>query len=141
MRLADRPERRRMLWARIELPAGRLCVGNLHASAGLPHAAAREVELAAERATEWAAGDPLLLGGDFNLRPRRTPEPFATLRDRFALGDPTAPDAIDHLLSRGLEVLERPRRMAPEERELTEPDGRRIRLSDHAPVTARFGLR
>jgi hypothetical protein len=141
MRLAERPERRRMLWARIELPAGRLCVGNLHASAGLPQAAARQVELAAERATEWAGGDPLVLGGDFNLRPQHTPEPFAILLERFGLGDPTAPDAIDHLLARGLDVLERPHRLAPAERDLSEPDGRRIRLSDHAPVTARFGLR
>ena len=49
-------------------------------------------------------------------------------------------DAIDHLLVRGLEVVERPRRLAPERRELTEPDGLRIRLSDHAPVSGAFAL-
>lgn len=33
--LTRRPERRRMLWARLELPeAGTVCVANLHASAG-----------------------------------------------------------------------------------------------------------
>ena len=92
------------------------------------------------RRLEWAGGDALVLGGDFNLRPRRDPEPFVLLRERFGLGEPTAPGAIDHLLARGLDVIERPRRLEPAERELTEPDGRRIRLSDHAPVVARFGL-
>lgn len=140
MRLAERPERRRMLWTRVELPEGRLCVANLHASAGLPAAAALEVERAAETALEWAAGAPLVLGGDFNLRPRRTPEAFVALRERLGLGDPTGPGAIDHLLVRGLEVLEAPRRLEAAERELREPDGRRITLSDHAPVLARFGL-
>src|SRR5918994_1355729 len=43
MRLARRPERRTMLWARVELPTGRVCVANLHASAGLPQAATAEV--------------------------------------------------------------------------------------------------
>ena len=129
-----------MLWARLALPQGRLCVANLHASAGLPHKAALEVERAAECAVEWAEGDPLVLGGDFNLRPRRQPEPFVRLRERFALAPPTDPAAIDHLLVRGAEVVEAPRRLAPERRELTEPDGRRLRLADHAPVIAVFGL-
>ena len=88
-----------------------MCVANLHASAGLPAAAAVEVERAAERALDWAAGDPLVFGGDFNLRPRRTPEPFVALRERLGLRDPTASGAIDHLLVRGLEVIEPPRRL------------------------------
>jgi endonuclease/exonuclease/phosphatase family metal-dependent hydrolase len=140
MRLAERPERRRMIWARLELPEGRVCVANLHASAGLPAAAAEELLRAARQALEWAAGDPLVLGGDFNLRPRRNPEAFAALSERFGLAEPTGPTAIDHLLARGLEVEERPRLLGAGERELTEPGGRRIRLSDHAPVAARFGL-
>ena len=37
-------------------------------------------------------------------------------------------------------MSERPRRLAPERRELTEPDGLRIRLSDHAPVSGAFVL-
>jgi endonuclease/exonuclease/phosphatase family metal-dependent hydrolase len=133
------PERRRMHWARLELPAaGRVCVANLHASAGLPLKAAAEVVAAAEAAVGWSAGDPLVFGGDLNLRPRVDPEPFQTLRARFDLREPTAPDAIDHLLVRGLEIAEPPRRLAPERRELVESDGLRIRLSDHAPVTATF---
>lgn len=140
MRLAERPERRRMIWTRAELPEGTVCVANLHASAGLPAAAAEELLRAAERAVEWSGAAPLVLGGDFNLRPRRNPEPFVLLRERFGLAEPTGPSAIDHLLARGLEIEERPHRLAPAERELTEPDGRRIRLSDHAPVAARFGM-
>jgi endonuclease/exonuclease/phosphatase family metal-dependent hydrolase len=136
MTLARRPERRRMLWARLELPEGRVCVANLHASAGRPQQAAAEVERAAERAVAWAGGDPLVFGGDLNLRPRRDPEAFAVLRERFDLREPTDPDAIDHLLVRGLRVVEPPRRLPPEAREVAEPDGLRLRLSDHAPVLA-----
>jgi endonuclease/exonuclease/phosphatase family metal-dependent hydrolase len=141
MTLARRPERRKMLWARVELPEGWVCMANLHASAGLPDKAAAEVEAAAERAVAWADGDPLVFGGDLNLRPRRDPEPFARLRERFDLRDPTDPDAIDHLLVRGLGVAERPRRLPPESREATEPDGLLLRLSDHAPVVAEFTMR
>jgi hypothetical protein len=79
-----------------------------------------------------------VFGGDLNLRPGRHPAAFAELRERFGLGEPTGPNAIDHLLARGLEVVEPPRQLAPEERELTEPDGRRLRLSDHAPVVAQW---
>jgi endonuclease/exonuclease/phosphatase family metal-dependent hydrolase len=140
LQLARRPERRRMVWARLELPAGRVCVANLHASAGLPDAAGAELELAAELAVDWAAGDPLMLGGDLNLRPARSPAPFVAVRERFGLGDPTSPTAIDHLLVRGMAVEERPCRLPAEERELIEPDGLRIRLSDHAPVVARFSV-
>lgn len=140
MRLAERPERRRMIWSRVELPGGRVCVANLHASAGLPAAASAELLRAAEQAVEWAGPDPLVLGGDLNLRPRRDPGPFELLRERFGLGEPTGPNAIDHVLVRGLATEERPHRLEPAERELAEPDGRRIRLSDHAPVAARFRL-
>jgi endonuclease/exonuclease/phosphatase family metal-dependent hydrolase len=141
MTLARRPERRRMLWARVELPVGRVSVANLHASAGRPLKAAAEVEAAAERAVEWAEGDPLVFGGDLNLRTRLEPEPFERLRERCDLRAPTDPDAIDHLLARGLEVVERPRRLPAEAREVTEPDGLRLRLSDHAPVLAAFAPR
>ena len=73
--LAWRPEQRRMQWARIELPGGgRVCVANLHASAGLPARAALEALAAAETAVELSGADPLVLGGDFNLRPARDPQ-------------------------------------------------------------------
>jgi endonuclease/exonuclease/phosphatase family metal-dependent hydrolase len=140
--LARRPERRRMVWARVRLRGGAtVCVANLHASAGLPQQAAGEVIAAAARAVEWSAGDPLVFGGDLNLRPANDPLPFAELRERFRLGDSTGPQAIDHVLARDLEVVERPRRLAAEERELPQPGGLRLRLSDHAPVIARFEVK
>ena len=137
--LARRPERRRMHWARLELPdGGALCVANLHATAGRPAQASGEVLAAVEAAVEWSAGAPLVFGGDLNLRPARQPEPFALLRERFGLREPTAPDAIDHVLVRGLEIAEPPRRLAPERRELIEPGSLRLRLSDHLPIAAAF---
>jgi len=137
--LTFRPEQRRMIWARVRLASGEtLCVANLHASAGLPEKASAEVLAAAAHAVEWSAGDPLVFGGDTNLRPKRTPVPFADLRERFGLGDPTGPTAIDHILARGLQVVEAPRRLPPEERELTMDGGLRLRLSDHAPVISEF---
>jgi hypothetical protein len=78
------------------------------------------------------------LGGDLNLRPGKQPRIFERLRDEFGFESPTTgPDAIDHILCRDLEVLEPPRAWPPEEREL-QLDGRALRLSDHAPVQARF---
>ena len=140
--LAWRPEQRRMQWARLRPPASDglpVCVANLHASAGLPEQAARELIRAAEHALDWSGADPLVFGGDLNLRPRRDPGTFVELRERLGLGDPTGPDAIDHLLVRGLEAIERPRQLPAGRRELREPGGLRIRLSDHAPVSAHFG--
>ena len=137
--LTFRPEQRRMIWARLQLASGEtVCVANLHASAGLPEKASVEVLAAAAHAVEWSAGDPLVFGGDTNLRPKRTPLPFVELRERFGLGEPTGPNAIDHILARGLRVVERPRRLPPEERELPVEGGLRLRLSDHAPVISEF---
>ena len=138
--LARRPERRRLLWARLSAADGRaLCVGNVHLSVGRPFAAAHEAASAAARAVEWSRAAPLAFGGDLNLPPRSSPTIFAELEERFGLAPPTAPDAIDHILVRGLEPLEAPRRLAAEERELPGPGGLALRLSDHAPVVGRFG--
>jgi endonuclease/exonuclease/phosphatase (EEP) superfamily protein YafD len=142
MTLARTPERRRMVWARVRLPGGdTVCVANLHASAGLPAKASSELLAAAQNAVDWSGRDPLVFGGDTNLRPARDPMPFAVLRERFGLGDPTGPHAIDHLLSRGLDVVERPHRLPGEERDVPDATGLRIRLSDHAPVMATYEVR
>jgi hypothetical protein len=139
MILTERPERRTMIWARVELPDGATaCFANLHASAGLPEQASVELPAAAASAAKWSEGDPLVFGGDLNLRPAQHPEPFVELRERFGLGEPTGPKVIDHLLARGLEVVEPTRQLAPEERELTERRGLRLRLSDHAPVVGQW---
>lgn len=43
-------------------------VANLHATAGSDDAAQRDGRLAARAALEWSEGEPLVIGGDFNLR-------------------------------------------------------------------------
>ena len=140
--LAERPERRRMLWALVAAPDGqRLAVANLHATSDDRSASAREVELAAERAVEWAGAHPLVFGGDFNLRPRERPDAFERLRQRFGLREPTGPNSLDHVLARDLELVAPARALNPEEHEVPGPDGLRIRLSDHAPVVASLGMK
>jgi endonuclease/exonuclease/phosphatase family metal-dependent hydrolase len=99
--------------------------------------ATADILRAAEVASAWAGAAPLLFGGDLNLRPAENPEAFELLRDRFGLAGATAPDAIDHLLTRNLEVSVAPAHWAPERRE-RRWGGRLLRLSDHAPVEARF---
>ena len=140
--LATRPERRRLLMARLELADGRrLVVACMHLSVPRTGQGRAEALRAAELATEWAAGDPLVLGGDLNLRPADHRAAFDDLRDRFALAPPTGPRAIDHLLARSLDVVARPIALPAAEREVPGPDGLAIRLSDHASVVAAFGLR
>lgn len=117
-----------------------LCVANLHASAHQPELAIEDVLRAATAADEWADEAPLVFGGDFNLQPEESPAVFAELRERFGLAAPTGPRAIDHLLARGLDVVEPPHQWSPERRELSQ-DGLALRLSDHAPVEAMFTTR
>lgn len=128
------PERRAMGFVRT---ASGICVANLHATNDRPKLAAQDVVQAARAALRWAAGSPLVFGGDLNLRPGKQPRIFERLADEFGLAPPTAPTAIDHILCRGLEVVEPPAQWPPEQREL-QLEGRALRLSDHAPVQARF---
>jgi endonuclease/exonuclease/phosphatase family metal-dependent hydrolase len=138
--LARRPERRRMQWLRLEHQSGVvLCVANLHASAHRPARAAQEVEHAAQSALEWSAGRPLILGGDFNVRPAEQPWLYEHLQlEGFT--QPTGPRLIDHLLPRGARVIEAPHQLPAERREVTAGDGERVRLSDHAVVAAAFNV-
>jgi endonuclease/exonuclease/phosphatase family metal-dependent hydrolase len=140
--LARRPERRTLLWTRLAGPGGRrLCVANVHLTAEGDHTrAARELLHVAALCVEWDADAPLVLGGDMNLRPREHPWAFEELRERFGLAPPTAPDAVDHLLARGLEVVAPPGRLSAEARDVEWPGGGRVRLSDHALVAARFRM-
>jgi endonuclease/exonuclease/phosphatase family metal-dependent hydrolase len=128
------PERRAMALTRT---ASGVCVANLHATNDVPELAVEDVLRGAEAATEFAGEAPLLFGGDLNLRPRQNPEVFEQLAERFGLGEPTGPTAIDHLLGRGLSAVEPVRAWPPEQRELSE-GGLALRLSDHAPIEARF---
>jgi len=108
MRLCRLPERR---WVHAARLACGLWVANLHATGHNPAAAVRDARLAAQSALAWAAGEPLVLGGDFNLNQ-------LSLNDlRHAAGH-----SVDHVFAAGLctsgtaDVLDRGR------------------LSDHAPV-------
>jgi endonuclease/exonuclease/phosphatase family metal-dependent hydrolase len=136
-------ERRRMSFVRLHGAEGDICVANVHLSTG-SGPPQREARLAAATAVEWAGNDPLVLGGDFNMRPRYNAQVFGELEGSFGLTGRTAPDAIDHLLARGLETVRAPTAWPDEMRELQMPIGletRRLRLSDHAPVEATFALR
>lgn len=133
LRAGPKPERRTMAFTRT---AAGVCVANLHPSTADP-LASEELLLAADRAVEWAGASPLILGGDFNVRPRQSTV-FDELTERHGFSAPADPDAIDHLLAHGLRVIEPARAWAPEEREVS-AEGLAIRLSDHAPVEAAFG--
>jgi endonuclease/exonuclease/phosphatase family metal-dependent hydrolase len=138
--LARLPERRRMMWVRLQHPSGQsVCVANLHASAHNPARAAQELERAADAALGWSAGHPLILGGDFNVRPSAQAWIFEQLADRGFSG-PTGDKLIDHLLVRGLGVTEPPRQLPAERREVRAGDADRVRLSDHAVVVAAFDV-
>ncbi len=135
-----RPERRTMAFTRAMVgdPGIEVCVANLHASAGPGRhgEAEREILAAARHASQWAADMPLVFGGDLNLRPRETTV-YAELERRDGLAGTTSAGALDHLLVRGLHSTLAPQTWPPEQREVREGD-RAIRLSDHAPVQARF---
>jgi len=147
-----RPERRAMGLTRVAIgrsdgqrglrvaageEARELCVANLHATSDAPALASEDVLRAAEAAVAWAGDSPLLFGGDLNLRPAEQPGAFAELRERLGLAGETGPEAIDHLLGRGLRAGAPPLPWPPPRRELPWR-GLALRLSDHAPVQAGF---
>ena len=104
------PERRVVHGVRL---AGGRWVCNLHAQAHSEARAQADIALAAATATEWAAGAPVVLGGDLNTR---TP-----IAPGFAHA---AGHSVDH-------VLVRPANVAAPGRTLE-----RGPLSDHLPVLA-----
>jgi endonuclease/exonuclease/phosphatase family protein len=141
LQLTRRPERRSMAFSRLE---SGLCIANLHAGTDRS-SAEREVLEAGRVAHEWAAGAPLLLGGDLNLRPALSPHVFATLERDYGLAAPTGEWVIDHLLVSGATVDEPASRWQPAAREVPDPTEaesrvRPIRLSDHSPVEVAFSL-
>jgi endonuclease/exonuclease/phosphatase family metal-dependent hydrolase len=136
--LARWPERRRMMWVRLSDQNGAtVCVANLHASAHNPARAAHEVERAADAALEWSGERPLIFGGDFNVRPAEQPWIFERLAG-LGFSGPTGPELIDHLLVRGMLVVEQPHQLPAERREVQAGNAPRVRLSDHAVVVATF---
>ena len=140
--MTERPERRRMLWTRLRAPDGaELAVANLHASVRSVPRSGEEVIAAAACAVDWAGTLPLVFGGDLNHSPARERDVFDELQRRFGLAPPTPGDAIDHLLLRGLEIAEPPRRLPDSVREPTRADGLRLQLSDHACVACTAGMK
>jgi endonuclease/exonuclease/phosphatase family metal-dependent hydrolase len=110
LRLRRWPERR---WVHaVQLGAG-VWLANLHASAGDERRAWEDGRRAAAVAGRWAAGEPLVLGGDFNLRSPSF-EGFTWLGGRD----------VDHLFVAGLR--------AEGETEVLD----RGTLSDHPPLAA-----
>jgi endonuclease/exonuclease/phosphatase family metal-dependent hydrolase len=102
-RLCVWPERR---WLHAVCLASGTWIANLHAGG-----TARDAERARQRALEWAAGAPLVLGGDFNIH-------SLSLPGLVHAGGHSA----DHIFAAGLQPV----------------DGAEVldrgRLSDHAPV-------
>jgi endonuclease/exonuclease/phosphatase family metal-dependent hydrolase len=109
-RLCRWPERR---WVHgVQLASG-VWLANLHATAHDTDAAWRDGRAAAAASRRWAAGNPLVLGGDFNLR-----QPAFEGMTRVASRD------VDHLFVAGLD--------ADGEAEVLD----RGVLSDHPPLVA-----
>ncbi len=131
--LARLPERR--VVSMVTTGSG-LHLANLHASTG--PAASKDVLKAARLAREWAGDAPLVLGGDFNLRPRSS-DVFGDLEQAHGFSGATAPGSIDHLLVHGAEVLEPGEAWPDIRRDVPDPaTGLKLRLSDHAPVVSRI---
>jgi endonuclease/exonuclease/phosphatase family metal-dependent hydrolase len=123
LRLRSWPERRVAQLLRL---GDGTCVVNFHASTR-PARAASELERLWKRALEYAGAAPLILGGDLNLR-----EPDAP---RGEIAHVAAHD-VDHGFARGplagqAQTLDR--RIVRE--------GRRVELSDHAPLQVELRAR
>ena len=96
------------------------------------------------RAAGGAGGDRVgrrraaVFGGDLNLRPAEQPAGLrAAAGASSACAPPTAPEAIDQCSAAASRCSSRRPHGRRERRELP-LDGRALRLSDHAPVEARF---
>jgi endonuclease/exonuclease/phosphatase family metal-dependent hydrolase len=131
-------ERRRLIFVRLRSDTDQkeICVANLHASAADQASAEREVRRAARLAVEWAGEAPLVLGGDFNLKPEASTI-FDELESDLGLSGVRDAGSIDHLLTRAFDVVRPAEKWPDERRDLEVPWGsgrRRIRLSDHAPI-------
>jgi endonuclease/exonuclease/phosphatase family metal-dependent hydrolase len=123
VRLRVWPERRVAQLGRL---ADGVSVVNFHGSARAELAQA-ELERLWELALAWAAGAPLLLGGDLNLR-----GPLAPQSDIVRL----ASRDVDHLFARGA-------RTASDGEQLDRHvalGGRSLELSDHVPLAAEVEL-
>jgi endonuclease/exonuclease/phosphatase family metal-dependent hydrolase len=122
IRLRVWPERRVAQLARL---ADGVSVANFHASAREPLAEA-ELERLWAAAVAWAEGEPLVLGGDLNLRAPPAP----------AGAQHVARRDVDHIFALGLRPRGEPALL---ERAVT-LGGRVLQLSDHPPLLAELAL-
>ncbi len=117
LRLCLRPERRWVHAVRIDWG---LWVANLHATVHDDPAARRDAERAREATLAWAAGSPLILGGDFNVR-------SLSLEGLIYAGG----HDVDHVFAHGLVASGQAMVL---ERDASVPGRGTVTLSDHAPV-------
>jgi endonuclease/exonuclease/phosphatase family metal-dependent hydrolase len=118
MRLRTWPERR--VAQLVRLRSG-VCVANFHGSTR-PALAAAELQSLSALALAWADEDPLVIGGDLNLRSREL-----VLGAGLSL---LASRDVDHLLARGLDASGEPQRLD----RAAVVDGVAVALSDHVPL-------
>jgi endonuclease/exonuclease/phosphatase family metal-dependent hydrolase len=127
-------ERRVVHAVRVAIPDGRtIVVANMHATNYRPDKRLADVELlrAAAFADALARPDePVVLGGDFNVTIVSSPTLRALSTSEW--GFSAAGPGVDHVLIRGLDLLEGERAWPPDRRRA---NGRL--LSDHAPVEVR----
>jgi endonuclease/exonuclease/phosphatase family metal-dependent hydrolase len=105
-----RPERRVAHGVRL---ADGTWITNLHAQVHLDRHAQADVDRAADATTYWAAGEPAVLGGDFNIKGEPTAFGYRHLAGHW----------VDHVLGRRLRAAGRGHTL------------HRGTLSDHAPLT------
>jgi endonuclease/exonuclease/phosphatase family metal-dependent hydrolase len=118
LRLRRRPERRVAQLMRL---AGGLCVANFHGSTKVA-LAEQELERLWREALAFAHGDPLILGGDLNLRDPRSPQDAGA--HHVARRD------VDHLFATGMAIVGEARLLDRR----VDLDGRSLELSDHPPL-------
>jgi len=121
--LADHRAVRLRLWperrvAQIVRLGDGTVLANHHASTRVP-LARQELERLAAIARAWAAGGPLVLGGDLNLRDPAVPG-LAHVAERD----------VDHLFAAAMTVVQPARTLARDLR----LGGRELELSDHPPL-------
>lgn len=120
LRLRAWPERRVAQLARLK---DGTCVANFHASARVP-LAEDELQRLWERALSLAGGDPLVVGGDLNLRTPLAPNP--------AIAHVARRD-VDHIFVSGLAPVGEPEALD----RLVAVQGSAVELSDHPPLRVR----
>jgi endonuclease/exonuclease/phosphatase family metal-dependent hydrolase len=121
LRLRVWPERRVAQLARL---SDGTCIANFHASARVP-LAEQELQQLWKHALSWAGGDPLILGGDLNLRAPLAPG-AASLH--------VATRDVDHIFAAGF----RPESEAEVLDRRVTANGRTVELSDHPPLRVRL---